>query len=113
VHSHDRDAAAKFLADILGLRAPRPFGPLMGVEVDNEVTLDFIDAAGEVSVQHYAFLISESEFDAIFTRIRERRLAYWSDPGRTRPNEINTFGGGRRIYFQDPSGHLLEIMTQA
>ena len=89
-----------------------PFGPFLGVEVGNEVTLDFYDEEGEGSLQHYAFLVGEDEFDQIFGRIKERGLAYWADPGRTEKGKINRHDGGRGVYFEDPSGHLLEIITR-
>ena len=111
VHARDKKASAAFLADILGLPAPVAFGPFMGVQTVNEVTLDFLDA-DEFITEHYAFLISEAEFDQIFTRVRERKLPYWADPGRQKLNEINTRDGGRGIYFEDPNGHLLEILTR-
>jgi catechol 2,3-dioxygenase-like lactoylglutathione lyase family enzyme len=113
VHSLDQRAAAEFLADVFGLPAPKPFGPFLDVEVANEVTLAFLDADGmEIQMQHYAFLVSEQEFDQIFGRIRSRGLKYWADPGRTEEGKINHHFGGRGVYFQDPSGHLLEIITQ-
>ena len=113
VHSKDQRAAAEFFAGIFGLPAPVPFGPFLGVEVANEVTLDFLDADGmEIQMQHYAFLVSEREFDEIFARIKERGLAYWADPGQTQKGRINTHFGGRGVYFEDPSGHLLEIITR-
>jgi catechol 2,3-dioxygenase-like lactoylglutathione lyase family enzyme len=113
VHSKDPRAASAFLAGIFGLPAPKPFGPFLGVEVGNEVTLDFLDAEGmEIQMQHYAFLVSEAEFDQIFGRIQARGLEYWADPGRSRKGEINHHFGGRGVYFQDPSGHLLEIITR-
>lgn len=112
VFSRDKRVSAKFLSEMLGLDTPVPFGPFLGVEAANEVTLDFMDAEGDVALQHYAFLISEHEFDEIFARIRERKLPYWADPGKERVDEIDTLDGGRRIYFDDPSGHLLEIMTR-
>lgn len=112
VHAQDAEASAGFLADVLGLPAPTPFGPFMAVTVDNDVTLDFVDVDGEISSQHYAFLISEPEFDEIFGRITDRGLAHWADPGRTRPSQINTNDGGRGVYFTDPDGHLLEILTR-
>ncbi len=108
----DKHASAAFLAEILDLPAPVPFGPFMGVQVDNEVTLDFLDANGEITPQHYAFLVSETEFDEIFGRIRARQLPYWADPAKRQQNEINTRDGGRGVYFEDPSGHLLEILTR-
>lgn len=113
VHSRDKRASAAFMAEILGLPAPVPFGPFLGVQVDNEITLDFMDNDEEIMTQHYAFLIGESEFDESFGRIRQRKLPYWADPGKQQREEIDTRDGGRRIYFEDPSGHLLEIMTHA
>jgi catechol 2,3-dioxygenase-like lactoylglutathione lyase family enzyme len=112
VYARDKRASAVFLAEILGLPAPKPFGPFMGVQVDNEVTLDFYDADDEITSQHYAFLISEAEFDQIFGRIRARQLPYWADPGQQQRNEVNTRDGGRGVYFEDPNGHLLEILTR-
>ncbi len=113
VHSLDARTAAESFAALFGRPAPVPFGPFLGVQVDNEVTLDFLDADGmEIQMQHYAFLVGEAEFDAIFARVQQRGLAYWADPGRTRQGEINHHFGGRGVYFQDPSGHLLEIITR-
>jgi catechol 2,3-dioxygenase-like lactoylglutathione lyase family enzyme len=112
VSVHDSRTSAAFLADILGLRAPTRFGPFVVVATDNGVSLDFLDAKGEIASQHYAFLISEAEFDEIFDRIRGRGLPYWADPGQSRPGEINHGDGGRGLYFEDPNGHLLEILTR-
>src|SRR5258706_14411126 len=98
VHARDPQAAATFLAEILGLGPPMPFGPFHGVELDNGVTLDFIRADGDVVPEHYAFLVSEQEFDRIFGRIRERGLPYWADPGRHEPGRINHHDGGRGLY---------------
>jgi catechol 2,3-dioxygenase-like lactoylglutathione lyase family enzyme len=108
----DRRESATFLAEILGLRQPAPFGRFLVVQVDNDVSLDFADSQGEIKSQHYAFLVSETEFDEIFGRIRSRGVTYWADPGRRRPGEINTNDGGRGVYWADPSGHLLEIITR-
>lgn len=113
VHSRDPRAAADFFAEVFGLGKPTPFGPFLDVEVGNEVTLAFLDAEDmEIQTQHYAFLVSDKEFDQIFGRIRSRGLKYWADPGRTQEGEINHHFGGRGVYFQDPSGHLLEIITR-
>lgn len=113
VHAEDKEVSARFLADILGLPAPTPFGHFLVVRTANGVSLDFINSDGEpIARQHYAFLVSEPDFDAIFARIRARGLGYWADPmGRT-PNEINTHFGGRGFYFRDPSGHWLEVITR-
>jgi catechol 2,3-dioxygenase-like lactoylglutathione lyase family enzyme len=108
----DKRESATFLAEILGLRKPTPFGRFLVVQVDNDVSLDFADGHDEIKPQHYAFLVSETEFDEIFGRIRARGLTHWADPGRRRPGEINTNDGGRGVYWEDPSGHFLEIITR-
>jgi catechol 2,3-dioxygenase-like lactoylglutathione lyase family enzyme len=111
VHARDKQASAAFLADILGLAAPIPFGPFLVVQVDNDVSLDFLQVR-DPKPQHYAFLVGEPDFDAIFGRIRERGLPYWADPHHTQPGEINTNDGGRGVYWNDPDGHVLEIITR-
>ena len=97
---------------MLGRPEPRPFLHFMLVDLDNQVSLDFYQKEGEVAVQHYAFLVSDPEFDAILARVRDRGITHWADPARTRPGEINTHWGGRGVYFEDPDGHLLEAMTR-
>ena len=113
VHSRDKRASARFLSDILGLPEPGTFGDFLVVELANGASLDFLDAGDyDFETQHYAFLVDEAEFDAIFGRIRERSLAHWADPFKKRPGEINRRDGGRGVYFDDPDGHLLEILTR-
>lgn len=111
VAASDREASARFLAEILGLPQPQPFGPFMTVQADNDVTLDFVQADGPITSQHYAFLVSEEEFDAIMERIRARGLEHWADPFHNEPG-INTHWGGRGVYFDDPDGHNLEAITR-
>jgi catechol 2,3-dioxygenase-like lactoylglutathione lyase family enzyme len=112
VHSRDAASSAAFAGEILGLAAPGRFGHFHTVQTSNAVSLDYADTAGEVTPQHYAFLVSDSEFDEIFGRIKQRGLDYWADPGRSRPGEINHRDGGNGVYFPDPDGHLLEILTR-
>jgi len=112
VAAKDQEQSAKFLSEMLGLPAPKRFGPFTLVEVDNGVSLDFLTSGDDFEIQHYAFLITEEEFDVIFGRIKERGLQYWADPHRDLPGEIYTHFGGRGVYFEDPSGHYLEIMTK-
>jgi catechol 2,3-dioxygenase-like lactoylglutathione lyase family enzyme len=112
VWARDSEASASFLAEILGLPAPRRWGPFLVVATDNGTNLDFMNADGEITAQHYAFLVSESEFDEIFARVRERSLPYWADPAQAQAGEINHHDGGRGFYFEDPNGHFLEIITR-
>jgi len=82
------------------------------VQADNGVSLDFAEASGQITAQHYAFLVGEKEFDAAVDRIRDQSLPYWADPARTQRDAINRRDGGRGLYFEDPDGHLLEIITR-
>lgn len=111
VASRDKVSSATFLADLLGLPAPTQFGHFEVVQVSNGVSLDFMDT-DEIHPQHYAFLLTEPEFDEVFGRIKERKLDYWADPAHNQPNEINTRDGGRGVYFDSPDGHYLEIITR-
>jgi catechol 2,3-dioxygenase-like lactoylglutathione lyase family enzyme len=112
VHALDREAAARFMSEVFGLPDPEPFGPFLVVRTANGVSLDYVASSTPVSPQHYAFLVSEPEFDAIFGRVKARGLDHWADPARRHPGEINTRDGGRGVYFCDPSGHFLEILTR-
>jgi catechol 2,3-dioxygenase-like lactoylglutathione lyase family enzyme len=113
VAASDQKVTAEFLSQVLGLDAPSPFGPFLVVTLANGVSLDVASSEAErITPQHYAFLVSEDEFDEIFARIRERDLPYWADPMRLRPDEINHNDGGRGVYFPDPDGHHLEIITR-
>ena len=110
--THDSKGSAIFLAEMLGLPAPKRWGPFQMVTTENGANLDYMDTDDEIAPQHYAFLTSEAEFDEIFGRIRDRQLSYWADPGQKQKGEINHHDGGRGVYFEDPNGHLLEIITR-
>jgi catechol 2,3-dioxygenase-like lactoylglutathione lyase family enzyme len=112
VHASDKRRSAEFLADLLGLEPPAEYGPFLVVHVANDVSLDFIEDPGTIHPQHYAFLTTEAEFDQIFERIKAQGLTYWADPFRREPGEINTHDGGRGVYWSDPDGHNLEIITR-
>jgi len=113
VHARDPKGSAVFLAAILGRPAPVRFGPFWAVALDNGVTLDYIEATeDELIIEHYAFLVSEEEFDEVFARIQDRGLPYWADPGHQQPQHINRHDGGRGVYWDDPNGHVLEIITR-
>lgn len=112
VHATDKHASAAFLTELLGLSPPSTFGPFVVVQV-GDTSLDFADdhAPGGFRPQHYAFLVSDEEFDAIWHRIKARGLTFWSDPGHRHPGKINRNDGGRGLYWEDPDGHNLEIIT--
>jgi catechol 2,3-dioxygenase-like lactoylglutathione lyase family enzyme len=112
VSCHDQQRSAAFLAGILGLPAATRFGHFLVVAADNDVSLDFAETSRDIASQHYAFLLGEEEFDAAFGRIREQDLPFWADPGKTQRGVFNHRDGGRGLYFEDPNGHLLEIITR-
>jgi catechol 2,3-dioxygenase-like lactoylglutathione lyase family enzyme len=112
VSCRDQQRSAAFLTGILGLPEATRFAHFLVVEADNGVSLDFAETTGKITSQHYAFLVGEEEFDAAFGRIHGQNLPYWADPGQTRPGAINHRDGGRGLYFEDPDGHLLEIITR-
>lgn len=113
VEAHDRQATADFLAAVLGLEVGAPYGPFLPIEVDNGVTLDVMGVGeGPVRPQHYAFLIEEDDFDAVLARLERAGASHWADPMYTREGEINHEDGGRGMYFVDPNGHRLEVITR-
>ena len=112
VEAERRDETAGFLVDILGLEPSTTYGPFRVVELGNDVSLDVAQASGPVHPQHYAFLVSDDDFDQIWGRIKERGLTFWADPFHRQAGRINTNDGGRGLYSQDPDGHNLEIITQ-
>jgi catechol 2,3-dioxygenase-like lactoylglutathione lyase family enzyme len=112
VWATDKARSARFLADVLGLPVGAPSGPFLPVELGNGVTLDYASRpAGPLTSQHYAFRIDETAFDAAFARVVEAGIEYWADPGHSRPGEINHWNGGRGFYFDDPDGHMMELLT--
>ncbi|MFJ1707088.1 VOC family protein [Kitasatospora sp. NPDC088346] len=112
VLAHDPRATAELLTGVFGLPEPKSYGPFLVVQMSNEVSLDVLHQDGEFTAQHYAFLVSEEEFDEIFARVRERGLPIFADPFYQEPGRINHWHGGRGVYFRDPSGHSLEVLTR-
>jgi catechol 2,3-dioxygenase-like lactoylglutathione lyase family enzyme len=113
VFAKDRQVSAEFLADILGLRVGTAWGPFLPVELSNGVRLDFVTSDQEtIALQHYAFLVPEEDFDGMFARLKETGAAYAADPAFTQQGQINHNHGGRGVYFMDPAGHGLEIITR-
>jgi catechol 2,3-dioxygenase-like lactoylglutathione lyase family enzyme len=114
VAAHDKRESAEFFTELFGLPSPVPFGPFLTVTLEHGANLDYADVSDgeEIRPQHYAFLVSENDFDEIYGKIESRGLQHWADPGAHRPGEINTRDGGRGVYFRDPAGHYLEILTR-
>jgi catechol 2,3-dioxygenase-like lactoylglutathione lyase family enzyme len=108
----DKRSLADFLTGILGLPPARTFFHFLIVDLKNDVSLDYYQKEGPVALQHYAFLVSDEEFDAALERIQSQGLTRWADPARSKPGEINHHFGGRGVYFADPDGHLLELITR-
>ena len=108
----DKVKSANFLSAILGLPEPRRFYHFLVVDLANDVSIDYFETTEPVALQHFAFLVSEDEFDAAFERIKAQDVEYWADPARSKPSEINHHDGGRGVYFKDPDGHLLELITR-
>ena len=114
VAARDKRESAEFLSELFGLPSPVPVGRFLAVALEHGATLDYIDVADgeQIYPQHYAFLVSGDDFDAIYGKIQSRGLQHWADPGGQRTGEVNTNDGGRGVYFRDPAGHFLEIITR-
>ncbi|MFI7685974.1 VOC family protein [Streptomyces griseoaurantiacus] len=112
VHARNNRESAEFFAELLGLEISGEWGPFVAVELSNGVTLDFATTPEEhIASQHYAFLVSEEEFDAAYERIGRRGIEHYADPYRRQPGAINHNDGGRGVYFMDPAGHAMELIT--
>lgn len=111
VGARDKRAAAHQLAELLGRPQPTSYGPFAVVQLDNNVNLDFIEHDGDIASAHYAFLITEDDFDAVRGRLDDRGIPYFADPGHRDPG-INTEDGGRGLYWANVDGHNLEVITR-
>lgn len=110
VPARDKEASARFFARIFGLEYDGPVSHFAPVRINDQLTIDF-DNWDEFERHHYAFKVSEAEFDGIFDRVKAEGIAYGSGPRACEDMTINHRHGGRGFYFRDPSGHLLEVLT--
>jgi catechol 2,3-dioxygenase-like lactoylglutathione lyase family enzyme len=110
VPAQDKVASATFFAEIFGLNVASG-GHFAQVQINDSLTFDFADDPKGGSHLHYAFQVSETDFDTIFSRVKARKIPYGSGPFSHTDGKINTRRGGRGFYFEDPNGHLLEVMT--
>lgn len=112
VHATDPLATAAFLAQVLGVEPPRRLGIFTVLQV-GPTSLDYLPGDGAISPRHFAFKVSEPEFDAIFARLRDAAIPYWADPAHQQSGAINHWDDGRGVYFNDPDGHVLEVITRS
>ncbi len=111
VPARDKRASAAFFARIFGLKIGPDSVYFVPVRINDRLTFDF-DENDEFERHHYAFKVSDAEFDAIFARVKKEGIAYGSGPGSPDDGKLNNWNGGRGVYFRDPSGHLLELLTR-
>jgi len=111
VPAQDKEASAQFFAHLFGLTYAGPAGHFAPVVVNDTLTLDF-DNRDRFESHHYAFHVSDAEFDSIFERIKSAGILYGSGPRALEDQQINTRRGGRGVYFRDPNGHILELLTR-
>jgi catechol 2,3-dioxygenase-like lactoylglutathione lyase family enzyme len=112
VHARDPQATATFLAELLGIDPPRRLGHFTVLRV-GPTSLDYLPAEGPVTSRHFAFRVTEDQFDIILDRIRARNIPYWADPFHRQPQAINHWDDGNGLYFDDPDGHLIEVITRS
>jgi catechol 2,3-dioxygenase-like lactoylglutathione lyase family enzyme len=112
VRARDKGAAARLFAGIFGLRFEGSGGHFAPVRVNDTLTLDFADAEGTIAGQHYAFHVSDAEFDAILQRVKDAGLAFGSGPRSLQDGNLNAWNGGRGFYYKDLDGHVIELMTR-
>lgn len=113
IAARDRHESASFLATLFDLPAPTPWGPFAIVTLGHGAFVQFAEPdVAHIHMQHYAFLVDDRSFDAIYGRIVDGGIDHWADPRQTHPGQVNTNHGGRGVYFNDPAGHGMEILTR-
>ncbi|MDQ0686625.1 catechol 2,3-dioxygenase-like lactoylglutathione lyase family enzyme [Streptomyces achromogenes] len=114
VPAKERETSARFYRDLLELPEAPSWGPFTNVQLDEGVLLQFAELPGvdEIQMHHYAFLVDDDLFDRAYAHLRASGIEHWADPQMTRPGETNTEHGGRGVYFKDPAGHAIELITK-
>jgi catechol 2,3-dioxygenase-like lactoylglutathione lyase family enzyme len=108
----DRAASARFYRELLEVPDAPSWGLFTNIQLDHGVLLQFAEPPVEIQMQHYAFLIDDDHFDRAYALLQDRGVVHWADPQMRRPGEINNEHGGRGVYFKDPAGHALELITR-
>jgi catechol 2,3-dioxygenase-like lactoylglutathione lyase family enzyme len=114
VPADDREESARFFRELFELPEAPSWGPFTNVQLDEGVLLQFAELPGvdRIQTHHYAFLVDDDLFDRAYARLRAAGIEHWADPQMTRPGETNTEHGGRGVYFNDPAGHAIEMITK-
>ena len=112
VFAENAHESASFFATLFDLPEPVAWGPFLSVTLEHGVVLQFAAPGIEIQPQHYAFLVTEEEFDVIYQRLLDADLEHWADPQCSQPGTFNRNFGGRGVYFRDPAGHGLEVLTR-
>lgn len=112
IASKDRDESAKFYRDLIEATEAPSWGPFSNVLLDGDAMLQFAEPPVEIQMQHYAFLVDDGLFTRAHSRLVDWGVPYWADPQLSRPGETNSEHGGRGVYFKDPAGHFIELITQ-
>ncbi|HEX4225943.1 MAG TPA: VOC family protein [Pseudonocardiaceae bacterium] len=112
IASKDRAESARFFRDLFELPEAPSWGPFRNVQLSDGVLLQFAEPPVEIQMQHYAFMVDDELFDRAYAHLCANGIQHWADPQMKRPNETNTEHGGRGVYFMDPSGHAIEIITR-
>ncbi|MFG2548450.1 VOC family protein [Streptomyces sp. NPDC048581] len=112
IAAKDRNESARFFQELLEIPDAPSWGPFTNIQLADGVLLQFAEPPVEIQMQHYAFLLDDELFDRAYSRLCERGIVHWADPQMSRPGEINHGHGGRGVYFKDPAGHAIELITQ-
>jgi catechol 2,3-dioxygenase-like lactoylglutathione lyase family enzyme len=112
IAAKDREHSARFFRTLFELAEAPSWGPFTNVQLADGVLLQFAEPPVEIQMQHYAFLVDDELFDRAYHRLRADGIEHWADPRMARPGEINTEHGGRGVYFKDPAGHAIEMITR-
>lgn len=112
IAAKDRNESARFFRELLELPEAPSWGVFTNIQLDDGVLLQFAEPPVEIQMQHYAFLVDDDLFDRAYRRLCDCGIEYWADPHLQHPGEINHEHGGRGVYFKDPAGHGIELITR-
>ncbi|MEU9995693.1 VOC family protein [Streptomyces sp. NPDC048370] len=114
IAAKDRNESALFFRELLELPEAPSWGPFVNIQLADGVLLQFAEPPVEMQIQmqHYAFLVDDELFDRAYQRLCDGSVEHWADPQMRLPGEINHGHGGRGVYFKDPAGHAIELLTR-